>query len=106
MNQALLIGKWRATDDPNEVRVFRANGTTCDDGGCGTWSWTPASSVPDLPPGTAGSGQLGNELFMKVFYPGPGSQPLYYGVPTLDNTRLELVYLGAGRILDYTRVTP
>lgn len=106
VDRNLIVGTWRFVGDPANVRVFRANGTTCEDdnggvfrgpGDCGTWSWVPARSDPGLPPG-----YRGNDPHLKVVV---GGGTFYYDVATVDATKLTLVYTPPGRILNYTRVS-
>jgi len=98
---ANIVGTWRSDEDPKFVRVFAADGTTEDryDGEkVATGAWTAALGanidVEALPIES-------DAVYVRI---ADGEELLNFKVAALTPERLELIYLGRGNTLTFTRV--
>lgn len=102
--RALLIGVWKSNEDEKFTREFRENGQVVDLYASadtplptqGIWSLvTDATAEPvELPADFA-------MRILKLEFP---EEAMYFGISENTNTTLDLVYLGRGGMLTFTKV--
>ncbi len=103
-SKTLLVGEWQSAQDPNSYKVFLADGTVIERytaeqliETAGTWRLFRTDDPVDS------YQQPLDEDTTYVLIDDSGEQ-YHYSITTLDENTLELVYLGRGGVLQYTRV--
>ncbi|MDE2078980.1 MAG: hypothetical protein KGI73_01190 [Patescibacteria group bacterium] len=101
-----LVGVWQSTQDPNFTREFRADGTIVDayagqtpsSGQWFTFTKETAPSTDITYPVETGA------TYIRITDTENPPVVLDFKVTKLTSSALELIYLGRGNVLDFTRV--
>ena len=106
--QALMVGKWRSTDDARAMVEIRADGTWVDSytgepSATATSHWLLFSGAKP-PKAAAGETLDAKSTYLEVTDADGGQ--LFYALEKVDAKSLELLYLDRGNELTYTRVKP
>jgi len=104
--QALMVGKWRSTDDAKAMVEIRADGTWIDSytgepSATATSHWLLFSGAK--PPKEAASETLDAKSTYLEVNDQDGGQ-LFYALERVDAKSLELLYLDRGNELSYARI--
>lgn len=106
--QALMVGKWRSTDDARAMVEIRADGTwvnsyTGEPSATATSHWLLFSGAKP-PKAAAGETLDAKSTYLEVTDADGGQ--LFYALEKVDAKSLEVLYLDRGNELTYTRVKP
>jgi hypothetical protein len=106
--QALMVGKWRSTDDAKAMVEIRADGTWIDSyvgepSATATSHWLLFSGAKP-PKAAAGETLDAKSTYLEVKDEDGGQ--LFYALDKVDAKSLEMLYLDRGNELTYERVTP
>ena len=104
--QALMVGKWKSTDDAKAMVEIRADGTWIDSytgepSATATSHWLLFSGAK--PPKEAASETLDAKSTYLEVNDQDGGQ-LFYALERVDAKSLELLYLDRGNELSYARI--
>jgi len=104
--QALMVGKWKSTDDAKAMVEIRADGTWIDSytgepSATATSHWLLFSGAK--PPKEAASETLDAKSTYLEVNDQDGGQ-LFYALEKVDAKSLELLYLDRGNELSYARI--
>jgi hypothetical protein len=105
--QALMVGKWRSTDDARAMVEIRADGTWIDSyvgepSATATSHWLLFSGAKP-PKAAAGETLDAKSTYLEVKDEDGGQ--LFYALDKVDAKSLEMLYLDRGNELSYKRVT-
>ena len=106
--QALMVGKWRSTDDARAMVEIRADGTWIDSytgepSATATSHWLLFSGAKP-PKAAAGETLDAKSTYLEVNDQDGGS--LVYALDQVDAKSLKLLYLDRGNELTYKRIKP
>jgi hypothetical protein len=101
----MILGQWQAVDDAQLVREFKPEGVVTDwYGGAevmtGVWSIFNGAEAPAELYLT----QDEETVYLRMTLTGEERDALYFRVENVDQENLELVYVGPGGVLEFTRV--
>jgi hypothetical protein len=103
-----LVGTWKSNDDANFTRMFGADGTVTDAYAgdatateTGTYAVVDPRKEPADAVGVPISSLTGMTLLKLTF---PKSGVMYFGVSNVTGNSLQLVYIGRGNTLSFTKV--
>lgn len=103
-----MIGVWQSSDDSKFTREFKADGTVVDryEGddlatAMGTWMIVDPTKEPSDALGAPSENLTGMTVVKLTFSDG---QILYFGVDSVTESSLKLIYIGRGNTLSFTKV--
>ena len=104
----MMVGTWSSTDDAKFTREFKADGTIVDryEGDdsatvTGTWMVVDPSKEPVELLGTPAE-NLGGMTIIKTTW--PNGLIMYFGLSSLTEIDLKLIYVGRGNTLSFKKV--
>jgi hypothetical protein len=101
----MILGQWQAVEDAQLVREFKEGGAVTDwYGGAevmtGVWNLFNGKEAPPALFVTADE----ETIYLRMTLTGEERDALYFRVENVDAENLELVYVGPGGVLEFTRV--
>jgi hypothetical protein len=101
----MILGQWQAVEDAQLVREFKEGGVVTDwYGGAevmtGVWNLFNGSEAPPALFLTEDE----ETVYLRMTLTGQERDALYFRVENVDEENLELVYVGPGGVLEFTRV--